>query len=1156
MISVFRLMALVLWFYIVACSELQGGAAVTNVEGSTGGSTFITTGPGDMILPSTPFLAAVDGTYPRNSHPSDRILVTPKVTRAHTNNILAQPRVIPMAKEPTVITPGKEGTPLPLRTLAQGKKTPCHQPEPIDALSLGMKDAAAFNIQYLDVEQGLLSSYVWSVIQDRTGNLWIGSNEGVSRYDGNSFTHFTTAQGLSNNRARSLLEDRNGHIWIGTDGGGVCRYDGSGFIHYTTTEGLSDNHVWSILEDKQGCIWLGTEHGGVNRYDGHHFTHFTEREGLAHNTVWSIVEDRQGNLWFGTQGGGVCRYDGKKFTHYTTEEGLSDNRVWSMIEDRKGNIWFGTEGGGLNHFDGSCFTIYSAPLDVNQHAIWSLMEDQQGKIWLGTQGDGVRFFDGHNFIRFSKNEGLSSKRVRTMLEDTHGNLWFGTRGGGINRFRPHSFAHRGIKEGLSDSNILSMLEDSQGHLWFGTWKGGVNKYDGSTYTHYTTDHGLNSNIITCMVEDHRKNLWFGTEGGGVSCFDGSSFTNFTEKEGLLSNNVQSIGVDQTGHIWFGNQGGGVSCFDGKNFTHYGSENGFCHTVRCMLQDTRGNLWFGSQGGGVCSYDGTSFEHYTTAEGLGHNLVWCMAEDSKGNLWFGTQGGGVSRFNGHTFNNYGVTEGLSHNWIWSVQEDRNQNVWLSTENGLTVMVPQHGDSSSSQALEVPSFQFFNFGKADGLKRLDYGQGVCLDRSNRIWWASLDGLTMLDLNKFTLPSYLPKIRLNTIAISRTFIDYRNLGNSAYRQSMSFGKTLFKSTITPQPFQNYPVSMHLPHQLKHLTFRFSGLDLSAPHALQYSYILEGFDDRWSPPGTETKAEYRSLAPGSYTFKARALGASKEWCAPLSYAFSISPPWWLRWWAKLGYLLGASMLIYTVNHLRTASLRQRQKELEKAVSERTAEVEQRKSEAIAQRNRSEELLLNILPAAVAEELKETGHTQPVQYDDVSIMFADFYEFTNIVASIPGKKLVEELDEIFQHFDDIMDAEGLEKIQTVGDAYLAVAGLHKSDTQHAIKCVSAGKSMIHYLLDRNENSAIKWRLRVGVHSGPITAGVVGKKKFSFDVFGDTVNIAARIESSSEANKISVSAYTYDLIKHQFPCSYRGKINAKGKGELDMYFVDEFLDDT
>lgn len=226
------------------------------------------------------------------------------------------------------------------------------------------------------------------------------------------------------------------------------------------------------------------------------------------------------------------------------------------------------------------------------------------------------------------------------------------------------------------------------------------------------------------------------------------------------------------------------------------------------------------------------------------------------------------------------------------------------------------------------------------------------------------------------------------------------------------------------------------------------------------------------------------------------------------------------------------------------------KEIEKQNLVIEKNKKEIELQKEKSDSLLLNILPVKVAKELKETGKTKPEHFKRVSILFADFKGFTNIVASIPGEKLIEELDDIFKQYDDIMETVGLEKIQTVGDAYLAAGGVPVSDPDHATKCVHAAQRIIAYLHKRNETHSIKWQVRIGIHSGPITAGVIGKKKFSYDLFGDTINIAARIESVGEPGRINVSAYTHDLIKNEFTCTYRGKINAKGKGELDMYFVD------
>lgn len=183
-------------------------------------------------------------------------------------------------------------------------------------------------------------------------------------------------------------------------------------------------------------------------------------------------------------------------------------------------------------------------------------------------------------------------------------------------------------------------------------------------------------------------------------------------------------------------------------------------------------------------------------------------------------------------------------------------------------------------------------------------------------------------------------------------------------------------------------------------------------------------------------------------------------------------------------------------------------------------------------------------------GAHEPKKYDEVSVFFCDFVNFTQTVSEMPAKEMVAELSDIYQKFDEIMIEEHIEKIQVYGDGYLAVCGLPEKNPEHAIHCVNAGKKIFSYLKERNKSSDIQWNARIGIHTGPLVAGVIGERKFSFNIFGDTVNTAARIETASIPNKINVSQSTYELIKDSFVCEYRGKIEAKGKGEIEMYFVD------
>jgi len=246
--------------------------------------------------------------------------------------------------------------------------------------------------------------------------------------------------------------------------------------------------------------------------------------------------------------------------------------------------------------------------------------------------------------------------------------------------------------------------------------------------------------------------------------------------------------------------------------------------------------------------------------------------------------------------------------------------------------------------------------------------------------------------------------------------------------------------------------------------------------------------------------------------------------------------------YRLAEARMQRALEEERRSLIEQQNLELERKVAERTADLTH-------ERERTELLLRNILPAAVAEELKTSGRTEPRRFEEVSILFTDFAGFTQTVGTIPAKRMVEELNDIFAAFDDIVDKHGLEKIKTIGDAYMAAAGLPEPAGDHAARCVRAALDMVRFIAERNRDSSIKWELRAGIHSGPVVAGVVGKRKYAYDIWGDTVNIASRMESAGEPGRVNLSAYTYDLVRDRFDCEYRGKIGAKGKGDIDMYFV-------
>ena len=410
-----------------------------------------------------------------------------------------------------------------------------------------------------------------------------------------SFTHFTEKEGLSDNSVRSMLEDKSGTLWFGTEKGGVSKYDGISFTHFTEKEGLSHISVYSILEDNSGNIWFCTAGGGVNKYDGKSFTHFTGKEGLSNNTVWSILLDKSENLWFGNNGVGVSKYDGKSFTHFTEKEGLSNNYVLSILEDKSGNLWFGTFGGGVSKYDGNRVEAIEAAL-------------QRGEIIPeGTQQD-LKRENGKlikSFTHFTEKEGLSNNTVFSMLEDKSGNLWFGTNGGGVCKYDGNRV--EAIEAALQRGETIP--EGKQQDLKIENGK--LVK----SFTHFTEKEGLSNNSVRTILEDKSGNLWFGTNGGGISKYDGTSFTHYTEKEGLISNAIVSIFEDKSGNLWFGSRFGlsklspekkealfffyqngnaSVGAEEKIFFKNYTYEDGFygigVNGGKTILEDKKGTFW--------------------------------------------------------------------------------------------------------------------------------------------------------------------------------------------------------------------------------------------------------------------------------------------------------------------------------------------------------------------------------------------------------------------------------------------------------------------------------------------------------------------------------------------------------------------------------------
>lgn len=612
------------------------------------------------------------------------------------------------------------------------------------------------------------------------------------------------------------------------------------------------------------------------------------------------------------------------FFTLSTKQGLANDQIRAMVEDSHGNLWFGTWGGGVSRYDGNTLTTYSEKQGLVNNQVRTIIEDSRGNLWFGTNGGGVSQFDGHHFTSLTQKDGLPNNSILSIIEDNQSNIWFATYGGGIARFNINSFTSYSQKEGLAYRQVRAIIEDKNNDLWFGTEGGGVTKYDGQSFTTFTEKEGLSGKRVRAIVEDSHGALWFGTDGGGVSRYINDIFTTFTVNEGLANNTVWSIVEDKSGQLWFATEDGGVSRYNGKSFTTFTKENGLAaKTILSMIEDQDGNMWFGSDGGGVSRYDGNSFTTFTVEDGLASNIIWSIFEDSAGTLWFGTDGGGISRFNGKTFTTYTEKNGLASNYVYSITEDKKGNIWLGTEKGLNYLkLTNNGAKVSIVLNDQEQLPIFFFGKQDGLKAEDFfSNSILIDHNNNMWLGGGKALTMLDLDKFELPVESPQVRINTLEVEEVFWDFHS--STQKEHALRFSQIQYSGV---EDFYNLPKDLQLPYNLNDLTFHFSAIDWTAPHKIEYQYMLEGFDNSWSKLTKETKAQYRNIPYGTFSFKVRAIGAAKTWTDTIDYKFTVHPPWWFTWWAILLFSFLFLVVVSIATHLRIKQVNKRQLEVHKA--------------------------------------------------------------------------------------------------------------------------------------------------------------------------------------------------------------------------------------
>jgi adenylate cyclase len=334
---------------------------------------------------------------------------------------------------------------------------------------------------------------------------------------------------------------------------------------------------------------------------------------------------------------------------------------------------------------------------------------------------------------------------------------------------------------------------------------------------------------------------------------------------------------------------------------------------------------------------------------------------------------------------------------------------------------------------------------------------------------------------------------------------------------------------------------HKHSNLTFEMDSRD-----TLNYCFFLKGYDSEWGEWRSGNYKEYTNLPKGKYELRVRYTDLKHLGGEMLLLKFKVLPIWYFSGFAIALYLLLAALIIWALYAQLSLRFARTQYMLEQIINRRTEDL-------IVEKEKTENLLANVLPKNTASEIMEKGKATKIKYNFVTVLFSDIQGFTKIAEEMNPEVLIDELDKFFFHFDSVVERLGIEKIKTIGDAYMCAGGIPEKNRTNPVEVILAALEMQIYMTRIKEASQIQgmkyWDIRIGIHTGTVVAGVVGHKKLSYDIWGDTVNTASRMESSGEAGKINISGTTYEFVKDFFICEHRGKMPVKYKGELDMYFV-------
>jgi class 3 adenylate cyclase/ligand-binding sensor domain-containing protein len=1015
-----------------------------------------------------------------------------------------------------------------------------------------------FSFQIYGFEEGLTHRNVTKIQQDTSGFIWLATVNGLNKFDGYGFVHYT-ADAKSHSIPQNYIADMHiapdNRIWLSHPNQiSVLEPFNDKYQNTPLSSGAQRGKEltgYNLSSVKGGILTAAFEQstGNSTLFFINHAGEaqpLTELPGKYNQHPLLLVEDTlyagavENELWqFGiNQQATGFSFSEKKILQNFSFEGkeASFSRISDMQLTANKSIYILTENGQFYYKTAaqSKFRKHSLTDEIYKKlGIQNFLVDTDENIWLAGRGLLLQLnYDSGELIDLNKKIQATTRyapNYRQVFQDRSGAIWIASDLGAIKMAQAGRLFTTYLNEGnefcsSGFCSIRGMCEDDEGNIYF---------------SYYNSIHKLEKTtgvLMPLFPKNNYRQPPFGLAYAQGALWTGNGLRidlKTLKTDTIFSGRVNDKGVvivDENS-LWFGFENNLTQYFPSKKLKiEYAGKTWSDSTELDITYlhkgQQSGDFWIGTNASGVLQMSRSGqlkkrFQKGEDALSLSDNRILSIYENERGEVWIATANGlDLIQTNTTQIKHFTTEDGLPNNFINTILPEGDSVVWLTTDNGLCRF--QLGKNVD------------NFYKKDGLPANEFNRIAALRASDsRLFFGGMNGVTAFYPNRsFSSQKEESESKLMLTGFSK----FDGTTDSLIR---------FSAGIRADS------QLNLSWRDKFFTFNFALADFNNPNENRYSYLLEGYDKDWSESAKVNSARYHNLPAGNYIFRVRGAAGTDEWnMDELILPIRIEEAFYKTKIFLFLSLLLATGLMYAIMQYRLHLTRVREHTLETQVKERTHELEEEK-------RISDNLLLNILPAETAEELKKTGTAKAKRYEQVTVFFSDFKDFSKIAEQLEPEQLVAEIDFLFRAFDEIITKYGLEKIKTIGDAYMCTVALtEKSDGKKAaIQMVKAALEIQNFIKNhvkkmKTENRPT-FEARIGLHTGAVVAGIVGSKKFAYDIWGDTVNIASRMESHGKVGRVNISQTTYELVQDEFDFLHRGKLAVKSKGEVDMYFIKE-----